>query len=241
MDAIRDAIYDVLASDHPQTDRQVFYQIASRLRLVPKEESEYKGTICRLLTVMRRKRIIPFEWITDSTRWMRKPRSYSSLAAMLASEQQFYRRALWNDQDVYLEVWIEKDALAGVLFDITAEYDVPLMVTKGYPSLSYLYSAAQTIADQEKPTYIYFFGDWDPSGKDISRATEAGLREFAPDAEIHFERVAVLEEQIRVWDLPTRPTKKSDSRSKNFDGDSVELDAIPAGTLRQLVQTCIER
>src|SRR5271170_2312168 len=64
---------------------------------------------------------------------------------------------------------------------------------------------------------------------------------MAPDAEIHFERIAVTLEQIRDWDLPTRPTKASDSRSKGFGDISVELDAIPPDRLRELVNTAIER
>jgi hypothetical protein len=171
---------------------------------------------------------------------MRKPRTYTGLHAMLKQTAEFYRRALWDDQDVYVEVWLEKDALAGVVYDITGEYDVPLMVTRGYSSLSFLHSAAETIADQQKPAYLYYFGDWDPSGKDINRAVEAGLREMAPDAEIYFHRVAVTEAQIEGLHLPTRPTKKTDSRARNFRGESVELDAMPPDYLRALVLSVIE-
>jgi hypothetical protein len=131
--------------------------------------------------------------------------------------------------------------LAGVLYQETDPWDVPLMVTRGYPSVSYLYEAAEAIIEQAKPTYIYYFGDHDPSGQDITRATEAGLREFAAEAEIHFLRVAVTRKQIAELGLLTRPTKASDSRSKSFDGESVELDAIPPATLRGMVRPCIER
>jgi hypothetical protein len=107
--------------------------------------------------------------------------------------------------------------------------------------LTYLHEAAAAIAYYEKPAFIYYFGDYDPSGLDIPRKVEAGLREFAPDAEIHFARVAVTSEQLDRWQLPTRPTKKTDSRSKSFEGDSVEVDAIPSQGLRALVQECINR
>ena len=73
----------------------------------------------------------------------------------------------------------------------------------------------------------------------ITRNTEVRLREFAPDAEIYFEKVAVTPEQIEEWDLPTRPTKKSDMRSKGFHGDSVDVDAIPPNQLRDLCERCI--
>ena len=91
-----------------------------------------------------------------------------------------------------------------------------------------------------KPVFAYYFGDHDPSGRDITRATEAGLREFAGDAEIHFERVAVTEEQIKRLRLPTRPTKKTDSRFKSFRGGSVEVDAIPPAVLRTIARDCIQ-
>lgn len=92
-----------------------------------------------------------------------------------------------------------------------------------------------------KPCYIYQFGDHDPSGVAIAESIERRLREFAPTAAIHFYRVAVTPEQIEQYDLPTRPTKKTDSRAKGWIGGSVELDAIPPAELREIVQWCIER
>ena len=136
---------------------------------------------------------------------------------------------------------MEKDALAGVLLEETWDLDVPLMVTRGYSSLSFLHGAGREIAETGKPAFIYYFGDHDPSGVNIPTVVERGLREFAPDAEIHFERVAVLPEQIADMNLPTRPTKKSDTRSKAFLGESVEVDAIPPRDLRRLCRNRIMR
>jgi hypothetical protein len=113
------------------------------------------------------------------------------------------------------------------------------MVTRGYPSVSYLHNAAVQIESWGKPTLIYYFGDHDPSGVDISRNVEARLREFAPDTQIYFERVAVNPDQIERMGLITRPTKTTDSRSKGFAGESVEVDAIPARTLRAMARDCI--
>jgi len=143
---------------------------------------------------------------------------------------------------VYVEVWCEKDALAGVLMEETEVYDVPLMVARGYSSLSFLHSAAKAIEAKGKPAYIYHFGDLDPSGVDAARDIEAKLRRYAPGAEIHFERPAVTREQVERWNLPSRPTKTTDPRAKKFgSATSVELDAIPARQLRELVRGCIER
>jgi hypothetical protein len=159
---------------------------------------------------------------------------------MLELSSRTYRQALWASQHSYVEVWLEKDALAGVVVQETDPYDVPLLVTRGYASLSFLHSAAETIADVGKPTYVYYLGDHDPSGMDIPRQVERRLREFAPKAEIHFERLAVNPEQIEAYRLPTRPTKQTDSRIRQFTGRSVEVDALPPRELRNLVKLAIE-
>jgi hypothetical protein len=190
---------------------------------------------------LRERGILPFDYIADNTRWMRKPHSYSNVNEVLYNAWRYYRKSIWNEQRSHCEVWIEKDALAGVLYEVTSKWDVPLMVTRGYSSLSFLYEAAGSIASEEKPCFIYCLGDYDPSGVDISLNIEKRLRQYAPDAEIHFKRIAVTPEQIEAWNLPSRPTKKSDTRAKNFKGESVELDAIPAKKLKALVNEHIER
>ena len=235
---IKSAAFDLLRDDNPMTIRQLFYRLVS-LGTIAKTETEYKTTVIRLLGEMRRAGEVPFGWIADNTRWMRKPPTHSSLGGFLRRSAETYRRAVWDNQDAYVEVWLEKDALAGVLIDVTAPWDVPLMVTRGYASLSYLHSAAEAIAAKGKPAYLYYFGDHDPSGLDITRAVEEGIREFAPAADIFFERIAVTPEQIQSLALPTRPTKTTDSRSKGFEGGSVEVDAIPPAELRQMVEDCI--
>jgi hypothetical protein len=237
--SIKEAITEILSKDNPQTVRQVFYALSVR-GVIRKEEVEYHRTVVRLLSEMREKNEIPFEWIADNTRWMRKPTTFTGLDACLDATSTFYRRNLWAAMPVYVEIWCEKDALAGVLLSETEVYDVPLMTARGYSSLSFVYSAAQAIRAKNKPAYIYHFGDLDPSGVDACRDVEAKLKRYAPDVEIHFERPAVTRE-VERWNLPTRPTKMKDPRAKKFVGTSVELDAIPAATLRSLVRECIER
>ncbi len=144
IDVVRAAIIRALEEDAPMTVRQVFYRLVSA-GVIGKTENEYKSTVCRLLGEMRLSGEIPFGWIADNTRWMRKPRTFSSLQSALKRTAEAYRRSLWDNQDVYVEVWLEKDALAGVLVEETDIWDVSLMVTRCYPSLSYLYSAADTI------------------------------------------------------------------------------------------------
>ena len=235
MQNIRDGIYAVLADLNPMSDRQVFYQMTSR-GYVDKNEAQYKGTVCRLLTEMRLDGTIPYEWITDSTRWMIKPDTYDSMQEALQLTAETYRRALWSRSDCYVEVWLEKQALAGIVNEITSVWDVPLMVNHGFGSISYIHKAAMDIRRIGKPTFIYYLADYDPSGVAAMNNTEMRLRQFTPNSEIHFERIGITEEQIKTFHLPTRPTKKSDTRAKAFGSDiSVELDALSPKTLRALV------
>ncbi|WP_428305832.1 hypothetical protein [Lacipirellula sp.] len=240
MAAIRDALEEIVDEYTSLTVRQCFYQAVGR-GVVDKTEQEYKGTVCRLLADMRRDGTIPYHKLSDNTRWQRKPTTFSGLEQMLENTQRTYRRAIWDEQPAYVEIWLEKDALAGVLWEVTRKWDVPLMVTRGYPSISYLHEAAEAIAAQGKPAFLYYFGDRDPSGVDIDRCVEKQIREMAPDADLHFERVGVTEAQIAELSLPTRPTKKTDSRSKGFEGESVEVDAIDPETLCQICDDCIRR
>ena len=246
IDHVKLCIYQLCREMQPMTVRQLFYQLTT-LGVINKTEAEYKQTVCRLTANMRVAGELPWHWLTDNTRWIRKPETYGGLDDCLEQAQRAYRRSLWdpNTNDQYVEVWLEKDALSGVLYEVTREYDVPLMVTRGYPSLSYLHNAATTIQQELEDRWsgeatIYYFGDFDPSGLDISRNTEQRLQEFVDSDALAFNRIAVNEDQIAELLLPTRPTKATDSRSKNFGSDiSCEVDAIRPDVLRSMVRTCI--
>jgi len=239
VEARREALIEIVGEQQPMTVRQVFYQATVR-GVIEKTEAGY-NKIQTDLVLMRRSGELPYSWLADATRWMRKPATFDGIEEALADCARHYRKALWRDAGAYVEIWLEKDALAGVVYPVTDTYDVPLMVARGYASLSFLHSAAEAISERDVPVYIYHLGDFDPSGVNAGEKIEETLRELAPDAEIYFERLAVTHEQINVWNLPTRPTKQSDSRAKGFGAISVELDAISPDNLRDLVEMAIEQ
>jgi hypothetical protein len=234
----RARLFEIVEAMKPMTVRQVFYQATVR-NIVEKSEAGY-NKVQTDLVLMRRSGEMPYGWLADNTQWERKPRTFGGVEEALQNTAQLYRKALWDDIDAYVEIWLEKDALSGVVYPITSLYDVPLMVARGYASLSFLNGAAEYINELDRPAYIYHLGDFDPSGVNAGEKIEETLRELAPDADIRFERLAVTQSQIQVWDLPTRPTKASDSRAKGFGEISVELDAIEPAKLRSLVEMVIE-
>jgi hypothetical protein len=234
------ALHDIVEMQYPMTVRQVFYQ-ATVKGIIAKTEQGY-DTVKTELGDMRKDGDLPYGWLVDNTRRVTRAQTFNSIEEALKDTAEFFRRGLWKEAPHYVEVWIEKDALAGVLSDVTLGYDVPLMVSRGYSSLSFLNDAAEAIAAKGKPCYIYHLGDYDPSGVGAARKIEETLRELAPFADIHFERLAVTPEQIEEWNLPSRPTKESDPRYKTWNGDdSVELDAIEPDELRNIVREAIER
>ena len=235
-----DVMLGIIRAIKPATVRQSYYQ-ATLHGIVAKTEAGYKK-VQRMVVKLRRDGRLPWQWISDNTRWMRKPRTWDSIEDALEETARTYRRNLWTDANAYVEIWCEKDALAGVLLDVTRKWDVPLMVARGYSSLTFLYEAATNMAAAGRPCFVYHFGDYDPSGQNAADKIGETLREFAPAADIHFEKVAVLPWQIEAWNLPTRPTKKTDSRAKQWTGgESVELDAIHPDRLRALCEEVILR
>lgn len=238
MQAIREGLYRLAAEHQPMTVRQLFYRMVVE-GLIPKTQAQYKGTVVRLAGEMRESGDLPWGWIVDETRLMRKPKSYDDLEDALAGMQELYRRDIWATADVYVEVWAESDSAAGVIYPVTSSWDVPLMASKGFASKTFCRSTAKTIERSGKPGVILYVGDHDPSGVFIDRDIEAKIRRYSPGVDLTFRRIAVTEEQIAEWNLPSSPAKKSDSRAKSFDGQAVEVEAIPPRQLNRLVEASI--
>src|SRR5262249_9279535 len=168
MAELKEAIKEELDKHAPMTARQVYYAMSVR-GLIGKTELEYKNTIVRVLVELREKGDIPFESIADHTRTTYRPRSFDSVAEATEEAASSYPRRVWTDSACDVRIFVEKDALADVLNKVTARYDVPLCVARGYSSLSYLHEIAKVIKARGKPVYIYHFGDNDASGQDAAR------------------------------------------------------------------------
>lgn len=235
-----------VTDEHPVSLRGVFYRVVSA-GAIDKTELGYR-TVGRQLLKLRRAGVVPYDWITDGTRWITRPTAWSDIDEMLEDSAVSYRRRLWHEQPDEVHFFTEKDAISGVISPITYRWDVPLGVLRGYASESFAYSVAQSIIASNRmrsgTTYVYQLGDHDPSGvgawADFTAKVSSFIDEGYKDADyVVFERLAVTPEQITEWTLPTRPTKRSDPRANGFAGGSVEVDAIPANTLRNLVEQAI--
>jgi hypothetical protein len=237
LEALDEAIVTAVTLEHPVSVRGVFYRVVSA-GAVEKTENGYRK-VGRQLLKLRRAGTVSYNWITDGTRLRYKSDSWDDMDAMLGDAAASYRRALWADQHVEVIILSEKEAISGAVFPVTDEWDVELCIARGYSSETFSYTFAETIAAAGKPVYLYQLGDHDPSGVDAWRSFERTVRGFDLGGDAYFQRIAVTPEQIVELDLPTRPTKTSDSRSAKFDGESVEVDAIAPTRLRQIVTEAI--
>ena len=244
IEALDAALVEIVAQFSPVTVRQVFYQAVNR-RLVPKSETRGYRVVQRRLVALRGSGEIPYGNIVDGTRYVHGHRRYDDLDEFTTYAAGLYRKDYWATSDVNVEVWLEKDALKGVLVPtVVNECGLGLHVTRGFASITYLQEAAEDIEGDGRPTYVYVLTDFDPSGVSIAEKVEEELVNRAPCSDITVERLAVDRRQIERWDLPTRPTKDSDTRARKFrrvhGTDSVELDALPPDVLRQLVRDAID-
>jgi len=228
------------------TVRQCFYQ-GTVHGLVPKDEAKGYRVIQRRLVALRESERIPYGWVTDNIRWVHGYTRYGGVAEFARDVRGLYRRNYWRDAPVRAEVWIEKDALASVIAPVVIEeWGLSLHVARGFSSITYLHETAEDLARDGRPAYIYTLTDLDPSGLGIAHDIELKLRAMVNGrTRIHVERLAVTPEQVRLWKLPTRPTKHSDTRAakfvKQYGNESVELDAIEPNALRKIVGDAIAR
>jgi hypothetical protein len=244
IEALDTALIEIVEEFNPVTVRQVFYQAVNR-GLVPKSETKGYRVVQRRLVVLRAAWEVPHGAIVDGTRYVHGHRRYNDLDEFTTYAAGLYRKDYWANSEVNVEVWLEKDALKGVLIPtVVNECGLGLHVTRGFASITYLQEAAEQIEADGRPTYVYVLTDFDPSGVVIAEKIEEELTERAPLSDITVERLAVNRQQIERWNLPTRPTKTSDTRARRFrqvhGTDSVELDAIPPDELRRLVKDAID-
>jgi hypothetical protein len=199
--------------------------------------------VMKALVWARKVGIIPWEWMADRLRLPYEVSMWSGLADYAATVRSAYRRDVWETQPEYVEVVVEKDALAEVFVQVVRPYGVTLNVARGYESWCAVHDIAERFAAYaDRPCSLLYFGDLDPSGEDMVRDLRVRLEQF--DCTPELVKVALTREDVERYNLPTPPTKVGDRRRAKFvaeHGDiAVELDALPVDLLRDRIRTAVE-
>jgi len=231
----------------PLTLRQIYYQLVSA-GIIENNKSSYGG-LSRMLKTARLNGEVGWEWMEDRTRY--KHELYSDRDANEYVEWQKeafldnYRRDLSQSQPNYIEIWVEKDALSGLFKPVCDTYHVPLVVCKGYLSVSfqhlYILRVEAARRNEQQPVVLYF-GDFDPSGVDMFDNYQKCFPENFGVNDIRFYRGALNLEDIELYGLPNDPDaiKTSDTRTKEFTKRfgryAVELDALPPDELVERIK-----
>jgi len=215
----------------PITIRQLYYEMVARI-IIGNNTNEYTR-MKKLMTVARETGEIPYEYIIDTTRRVSIPAYYHNVEDCLKDTVSSYRLNRWADQDYYIEVWVEKDAMASTISDIPWKYSIPFMSNKGYSSTTAMHDAEERFDTNEYKCKILYLGDHDPSGLNMDK-------DISNRVGVEVERIALTVEQVEKYSLPPNPAKKSDPRSKNYVSEygnkSWELEALPIKLVRELLE-----
>lgn len=234
------------AEGYTLTLRQLYYQFVHR-KLVPNTLKQYKR-IGSVINDGRLAGLIDWDAIEDRLRVLQHVPNYSGPDAFIKNQVNYFAEDLWAGQSNYCEVWVEKDALSGVIERPCVRYRVPFFACRGYASQSGLYEAGQRlrrVLRKGRSVTIFHLGDHDPSGLDMSRDNDERLNMFARSlADVRVVRLALNMDQIKQFDLPPDPAKLTDSRVGAYmaeHGDiSWELDALPSREIDRLIVSAIE-
>lgn len=236
-------IIEVLQEDHPQSVRHVFYRMTDPRLPEPVEKSDrgYRHVQARCVALRRSGRI-PYGWFADLSRRGYFVNTFADAGDFITRMAGWYRADLWRDADTRCEVWAESRSIASVLLDDCETLAVDLFPCGGFSSLSFVHEAAEqhnSIADT-RPLQVFYIGDYDAAGVLIDVSLKRELREhLRPDIELRFERIGINADQIEQYDLPTKPRKESDRRSRHIDF-SVEAESMPAKILREIMRDKVE-
>ncbi|MGE0481623.1 MAG: hypothetical protein AB7Q17_14240 [Phycisphaerae bacterium] len=229
------------------TLRQLFYRTVSAGKLPSTDAAHYRR-LGAVMTRLRERGVVPLDWLVDSLRATYKPSSWSGLGDFGETVRDRYRRDFWRDQHIAIHAVCEKDAVAGTIQPVTAEYDVPLHVLRGYPSLSFAGTIAAEMRRTRKPIACFYVGDFDPSGFDIERDARAKLERWSgkrfDGRAMEWRRLGVVAADFEAFDLLPLPVKASDVRAQAFARTHgtrcAEIDALPPTELRRRVREAIE-
>ena len=232
------------------TLRQLYYQLVSR-DIIANNVNEY-NKLGNVVSKGRLSGYIDWDMIEDRTRFPRANSHWNSPEEIIDSAAHSYYESRWENQDSYIEVWCEKDAVSNILQPVCSRWDVLFMANRGYSSQSAMYEAYRRLAlkvgQEDKEMRIIYLGDHDPSGLDMIRDIADRLGTFifkdAKKSIPNVSHIALTRDQIDEYNPPKNPAKVTDTRferySKEHGESSWELDALEPKVLEAVLENAIK-
>jgi hypothetical protein len=235
-------VEDYLSQGLKLTLRQLYYQLVTK-NIIKNEERAYKN-LSNIVSDGRLSGLIDWSAIEDRIRIPAIPSEWENLKDLVDAALYSYRLPRWSGQENYIELWVEKDALAGVLHPLARKYHITMMVNRGYSSQSAMYEASKRIIEKglnRTECRILYLGDFDPSGEDMVRDIRDRMLMFGVNVDVNFDihKIALTLDQVKKYNPPPNPTKRTDPRSRDFiqkyGASSWEVDAINPSELQKII------
>jgi hypothetical protein len=239
-------IEEFVAAGYTLTVRQLFYQFVGR-DWINNTKQDYKNLQARIKDA-RNAGLIDWDAIEDRSRVTNTHNAWDDPSEIIADAAAWYQEDRWRDQHYRPEVWIEKDALIGVIAGVCTEFRTPYYAHRGNPSTSDLYEAGRRFADvidQGQVPLVLHLADHDPNGLDMTRDIRERLELYTREpAEVR--RLGLNLNQVRRYRLPPNYAKEDDTRYDAYvtefgTEECWELDALRPDVLNALVRSELEK
>jgi hypothetical protein len=250
IDQANDIIAEYQADGYTLTVRQLYYQFVAR-DLVENTMKSYKR-MASIINDARLAGLIDWQAIEDRTRSTTQWSHWTDPGEIIDACAEQYRVDKWVGQSFRPEVWIEKEALAGVMERVCRDLDIPFLSCRGYTSQSEMWTSAmrlhriattRSVGRPQQTPIILHFGDHDPSGLDMTRDITERLAMFMGGVKL--TRLALNMNQVERYKPPANPAKVTDSRFADYEvrfgNESWELDALDPKVLANLVRAAVDQ
>lgn len=241
-------VADYQAQGFDLTLRQLYYRLVAQ-GLLPNKQKEYKR-LGRIISDARLAGLVDWDAIVDRTRQLQENSHWQSPQEIVKAAHRGFMIDRWANQPYRVEVWVEKDALIGVVGRVCRELDVSFFSCRGYTSQSSMWRASIRLSNSSlarstsglyhsgQRAYVIHLADHDPSGIDMTRDVQDRFGVFGSPVEVN--RVALNQDQVERYDPPPNPAKLADSRAPDYIArygyDSWELDALEPAVIADLIR-----
>jgi hypothetical protein len=236
--------HKILEEMQPHTVRGVCYQLFNKHHLIPSMKRKETSRISRILVTARERGMIPWEWVVDESRQIERPSQWKDIDSFAKTVEIAYRKDYWTTTGKRLIVMSEKSTIGGILRPVIREYGVSFISVHGFNSATMIYDLAQSTRNHpwDGITYIFYVGDFDPSGMYMSEVDlPKRLMEYGGFA--HILRLAVTSQDIDNLQTFEAADKESDPRYDwfwmNHGEKCAEIDAMDPNVLRECVAETI--
>lgn len=239
-------IAEYSAQGYTLTLRQLYYQFVAR-DLIKNKFQEYKN-LGNIINDARLAGLIDWEAIEDRVRNVGFIQTWEHQSEFANDAVNWFHLDFWKDQNYRVEVWVEKDALVGIIERVSNRLRCSYLACRGYVSQSEVWRAGQRIqmynANGQQAIIIHL-GDHDPSGIDMTRDNRERLNMLSEFGDVKIIRVALNYDQVQQYNPPPNPVKFTDNRAEGYQAqhgdESWELDALEPQVIECIISDEIEK